>query len=322
MSSVSAASSAVVVCTGGHVLMYMKSGDIKDAHNVFDTMRHRNIVSWNSIIVGYGMHGDGKKAMSVLIEMMQQGFKPDEQTLASVLSSCANQAAANEATQAHNYAIKTGLHDHLSVSNALTFAYAKCGNLHYASQVFESITKPDIVSFSSMVFSYAFHGLGKEAMDTFKTMLHGGVRPDKVVFLGVLSACNHAGLVEEGLCYFKSMIRDYQISPGSEHYTCLVDLLGRAGYIDDAYDVVINMPFEPGGDVLGALIGACKLHGNTGLGKWVGDKLCELEPCKSVNYKLMSSIHTALERWDEAAEVRRELRGWCGGSIVAGCSWI
>lgn len=302
---------------------YMKSGDFQDAHKVFDEMRHRNTVSWNSIIIGYAMHGDSKSAMRVLTQMIQQGFRPDDRTLASVLSSCANQSAANEAAQVHNHSIKTGLDNHLSVSNALIFSYAKSGNILYASRVFQSIHKPDIVSFSSMISSYAFHGLGKEAINTFEKMLkHGGIWPDKVVFLGVLSACSHAGLVEKGLYYFKSMVRDYQISPGSEHYACLIDLLGRAGYIDEAYDVVVNMPFEPDGDVLGALIGACKLHGNACLGKLVGERLHELEPCKSVNYKLMNNIYVGLERWDEVVKVRRELEGLGCDCMVAGCSWM
>ncbi|KAH7690538.1 TPR-like protein [Dioscorea alata] len=274
---------------------YMKSGDFKDAHKVFNEMLHCNTVSWNSIIIGYAMHGDSKNAMRVLTQMIQQGFRPDDRTLASVLSSCANQPAANEAAQVHNHSIKTGLDNHLSVSNALIFSYAKSGNILYASQVFQSIHKPDIVSFSSMISSYAFHGFGKEAIDTFEKMLkHGGIWPDKVVFLGVLSACSHAGLVEKG----------------------------RAGYIDEAHDVVVNMPFEPDGDVLGALIGACKLHGNACLGKLVGDKLHELEPCKSVNYKLMSNIYVGLERWDEAVKVRRELERLGCDCMVAGCSWM
>ncbi|XP_010918754.3 pentatricopeptide repeat-containing protein At2g46050, mitochondrial isoform X1 [Elaeis guineensis] len=300
--------------------MYAKCGDVKDARRAFRVMENRNIVSWNTMIVGYGQCGEGKEAVKLLVQMLQGGLKPDELTLASVLSSCADMSAINEAIQIHDYVMKDGFEAFVSIGNALIMAYAKSGCIHNAFQSFCSISKPDLVTWSSMIYSYAFHGLARESIDIFGKMLHEGIRPDGIAFLGVLSACSHAGLVEEGLHYFDSMRKDYQIQPSSEHYTCLLDLLGRAGHINEAYDVLLNIPLEPDANILGAFIGACKVHGNVELAKWAGDMLFNIEPEESVNYMLMSNVYAAVGCWEEVARMRRMMRNCCGNK-VPGYSW-
>ncbi|OVA13980.1 Pentatricopeptide repeat [Macleaya cordata] len=301
--------------------MYAKNGNLQKAREIFDGMITRNIVSWNTMIVGYGQNGDGKEAMKLLRKMLQRSFKPDELTLASILSSSANLAAINEVVQIHGLATKNGLEDFLSVGNALINAYYKCGNISCAVQSFNLIKNPNLFTWTSMICAYAFHGFSKQALEIFEEMLSKGVKPDGVAFVGVLSACSHGGLVNEGLKYFGSLKRDHQILPNSEHYSCLIDLLGRAGYLEKAYEILEKMPFEPGGDVLGVFIGACKVHKNVELAKMVGDKLLKLEPDESVNYTVLSNIYASVGSWSEVARVRKMMREFCDDK-VPGCSWM
>ncbi|XP_020081138.1 pentatricopeptide repeat-containing protein At2g46050, mitochondrial-like [Ananas comosus] len=310
-----------VVVGSALVDMYAKCCEIVDARRAFDARGARNVVSWNAMIVGYGQCGEGKEAMKLLSRMIKFGFKPDELTLASILSSCAHIAATNETTQVHGYAVKMGFQDFVSIGNALIIAYAKNGFIDDAFSSFCLITGPDLVTWSSMVSSYAYHGLPSDAIDLFEKMLREGIRPDGVALLGVLSACSHAGLVEEGLRYFASMRNEYQISLNSEHYTCLVDLLGRANQLEVAYSVLSNMCLKPDADVLGAFIGACKVHGNTRLAKWAAEKLFKLQPSEPVNYKLMSNIYSSTGQWEDVATVRSTMRTKCCTNMP-GFSWI
>jgi pentatricopeptide repeat protein len=302
--------------------MYAKCGRVDEARWVFDAMAVRNVVSWNAIVVCYGRVGGGKDAVELFRWMLRDGSCcPDELTLASVLSSCASVAAANEATQVHAYAIKRGFHRFLQVANAVITAYGKTGFAREAGQMFAMICDPDVVTWSCMVSSLAYLGLCKDAVHVFERMLQQGVQPDSVAFLGVLSACSHAGLVEEGLHYFLMMARGYNIDPNSQHLACLVDLLGRAGRIQDAYNIVIKLSCENNADIVGAFLGACKLRGKIELAKWAADRLLCLEPSEAVNYLLMSNAFAAAGAWNELAKVRSVMRHRCG-SKVPGCSWI
>lgn len=300
--------------------MYAKNGNLDDAHQAFEGMAIRNVVTWTTMIVGYGKNGEGKEAMKLFTRMLRDGLKPDDLTLASLLSSCANLAAATETNQLHAYVVKCGLEEFTSIGNALISAHSRCGCIVSAFKSFSLICKPNLVTWTSMIGACAFHGLAKEAIKIFERMLHEGVRPDRITFVGVLSACSHAGLVDEGLRYFNLMTGDHQIVPDSEHYTCLVDLLGRAGFLDEAYDVLINMPFKPGANVLGAFVGACKVHGNIKLAEWAAHMLFELEPDEAVNYAVMSNIYAAEGSWSEVARVRKMMRNRSNYK-VPGCSW-
>ncbi|KAF8658075.1 hypothetical protein HU200_059540 [Digitaria exilis] len=302
--------------------MYAKYGLVADARRVFDNMVVRNVVSWNAIIVCYGCHGEGKNAVELFRLMLMDGCCcPDERTLASVLSSSANMAAANEATQVHACAQKRGLQGFLQVANALIVAYGKNGFVREVTQIFAMTGNPDIITWSSMVSSYAYLGHANDAILVFERMLQQGVQPDGVAFLGVLSACSHAGLIEDGLQYFLMMTRGYRIYPSPQHLACLVDLLGRAGRIEDAYDVVVKLSCESNADIIGAFLGACKMRGNIELAKWATDKLLCLEPSEAVNYLLMSNAFAAAGDWNELAKVRSVMRNRCANK-VPGCSWI
>ncbi|KAJ6821595.1 pentatricopeptide repeat-containing protein-like, mitochondrial [Iris pallida] len=311
-----------VVAGSAIVDMYAKCRLVEDARRAFDLMDCRNVVSWNSIVVGYGRHGGGKEAMRLLVRMIRGGRpKPDEVTLASVLSSCADSAAAGEATQVHGFLAKGGYEGFTSVGNALIVAYARSGRIDSACKCFRAVSRPDSVSWNSMVSSFAFHGLAEKAIGAFDGMVAAGLEPDGIAFLGVLSACSHAGLVEQGWRYFASMREDYRIEPSPEHYTCLVDLLGRANRLSEAYDVVRSMPFEPGADVLAAFLGACKVHGDTALAEWAAERLLSVQPEEPPNYKAMANVYATLGRWDDVARLRKMMRD-TRVRAIPGCSWI
>ncbi|XP_040987252.1 pentatricopeptide repeat-containing protein At2g46050, mitochondrial isoform X1 [Juglans microcarpa x Juglans regia] len=301
--------------------MYAKNKNIDDARKAFDGIAIKNVVSWNTMIVGYGQQGDGKEAMKLLRGMLRTYLYLDELALSSILSSCGNVSATCEIMQVHACTVKFGFQVFISISNALINAYSKCGSILGAYQCFSSVLKPDLVTWTSILCAYAFHGLAKEATNLFEKMLSHGMKPDPIAFLGVLSACSHGGLVEKGLHYFNLMINDYQIVPDSNHFTCLIDLLARSGLLDEAFSVLASMPIEPGSDTLGAFIGACKVHKNLELAKWAAEKLFALEPNKLVNYALMSNVYASQSRWFDVAGARKMIRDRCD-SKVPGCSWV
>lgn len=286
-----------VVVESALVDMYAKNEHITDARKAFDAMAFRNVVSWTTIIVGYGRHGDGKEAIELLKRMLREDFVPDELTLASLLSSCGNLSMASETVQVHAYAVKHVFSNSLSIGNALINAYSKCGSILHAYQSFSSITAPDLFSWTSMIGAYAFHGFPKEAIQLFEEMLVNGVKPDSIVFLEVLSACSHGGLFSKGLQYFSLMTNYYQIMPSSEHYTCLVDLFGRLGLLDEAYEILNSMPVESQLDALKAFVGACKIHGNVKLAKWAAQKLFAMDPNDTATYVLMSNLCASDSNW-------------------------
>ncbi|XP_050895438.1 pentatricopeptide repeat-containing protein At2g46050, mitochondrial-like [Lathyrus oleraceus] len=188
-----------VLVASALINMYAKNKNIIDARRVFDEMSIRNVVAWNTMVVGCGNHGDGNEVMRLLREMLREGFLPDELTISSVISSCGYASAITETLQAHAFAVKLSCHDFLSVANSLINAYSKCGSIASAFKCFELTSQPDLVTWTSLICAYAFHGLAKEATEMFEKMLSRGIIPDKIAFLGVLTACAHRGLVTKGL---------------------------------------------------------------------------------------------------------------------------
>ncbi|KAG0453305.1 hypothetical protein HPP92_025969 [Vanilla planifolia] len=310
------------IVVGGSLLnMYAKCGAIADARLLFDGMPQRNVVVWNAIIVGYGRCGQFEEAVKALAEMIREGWQPDELTLSSVLSSCASLAAGIDSEQVHCFAVKTNLCSFPSTANALIVSYAKIGSIYNSYKCFSSISAPNLITWTSMIHSFAFHGFAAEAVALFERMLQEGENPDSVIFVALLSACSHAGLLEIGLQYFESMKKEHQIEPRAVHYACIVDLLGRAGHVHVAYRFIAQMPFEPNSDVLGAFLSACKFHGNVEMAQWAADKLLVMEPNDSVNYRSMSNIHATCKHWKRVADVRRTMRQNCRLK-VPGCSWL
>ncbi|KHN46719.1 Pentatricopeptide repeat-containing protein, mitochondrial [Glycine soja] len=286
-----------------------------------DEMVIRNVVAWNTIIVGCENCGEGNDVMKLLREMLREGFFPDELTISSIISSWGYASAITETMEAHVFVVKSSFQEFSSVANSLISAYSKCGSITSACKCFRLTREPDLVTWTSLINAYAFHGLAKEAIEVFGKMLSCGVIPDRISFLGVLSACSHCGLVTKGLHYFNLMTSVYKIVPDSGQYTCLVDLLGRRGLINEAFEFLRLMPMEAESNTLGAFIGSCNLHENIGMAKWAAEKLFIKEPEKNVNYGVMSNIYASHRHWYDVEGVRRMMGNKCDAR-VPGCSWI
>eukprot|EP00253_Pinus_taeda_P001094 PITA_01094 len=300
---------------------YAKSGCIEDARHLFGKMPERNLVSWTAMISGYAQNGYSEEALNVFCQMLGVDVKPNEFTFASVLSSCATLPAPEAGKQVHVHVIRNGFEFNIFVASALLDMYAKCGSIKRARMVFDQMPMRDDVLWNAMIVGYAQNGDGEETLRLFKQMLQAGVKPDHITFIGVLSACSHTGLIEEGYSYFDSMSRDYFITPRADHYACMIDLVGRAGLLDLAEDLINKMPIEPDAIVWSALLGACRIHGNIDLGKRAAEGLLKLEPLNVVTHILLSNIYAAAGRWDEAAKIRKLMKER-GVKKKPGCSWI
>eukprot|EP01018_Ginkgo_biloba_P038372 Gb_05116 [translate_table: standard] len=301
--------------------MYAKCGSIYFARQWFDKMCKRDVVSWNAMIAGYNQNGHFNKALTLFNEIQLQDLKPNSTTLVSILPACANLSALQRGKRIHGYIIKSGFELDAVVLTALIDMYAKCGNIEFARQLFDKMFQRNLVSWNAIILGYGMHGHGEDALALFSKMQQTGMKPDHVTFIGVLSACSHAGLVDEGWQYFDCMSREYGLEPKVEHYACLVDLLGRAGHLDEAYNFVKAMPLEPDAVVWGALLGACRIHGNTVLGEHVAEQLFELEPENVGCYVLLSNIYADAGRWDDVAKVRTLMKDR-GLKKTPGCSLI
>ncbi|KAF8378525.1 hypothetical protein HHK36_029868 [Tetracentron sinense] len=301
--------------------MYSKCRSIKSAETVFKGMIRKNIVSWTAMLVGYGQNGFSEDAVRIFCQMQRNGVKPDDFTLGSVISSCANLASLEEGAQFHGWGLVSGLVSFITVSNALVTLYGKCGSIKDSHQLFNEMHIRDEVTWTALVSGYAQFGKANETINVFETMLANGMKPDGVTFIGVLSACSRAGLVEKGHQYFKSMVHEHGIKPIPDHYTCMIDLLSRAGRLDEAKKFIKQMPSLPDAIGWATLLSSCRLHGNLEIGKWAADSLLELEPQNPASYILLSSIYAAKGKWDDVARLRRGMRV-NGVRKEPGCSWI
>lgn len=289
--------------------MYGMVGDIQTARHLFDETPKLDLVSWNTIIDGYVQCGQCKEALRLFLRMQRSGLKPDDATLVIVLSACANLGALDFGRWVHSHIDGTGLDQIVSVSNSLIDMYAKCGEIDRAFRVFDGMSERNVVSWNAMILGFAVHGYADNALELFSRMREWkSLVPNDVTFLGVLCACSHRGLVQEGRQYFDSMRLDYNIRPTIKHYGCMVDLLGRAGLVEDAYELIRSMPMECNAIVWRTLLGACRNHGNVRLGEQVRRHLLELEPNHSGDYVLLSNIYASAGRWNDAIEVREAMR--------------
>jgi pentatricopeptide repeat protein len=242
-------------------------------------------------------------------------------TITSVLSACARLSALKHGKEIHHYIIRFWFESHVFVGSALIDMYSKCGSIEVARHLFDKLSERNIVSWNAMIAGYAMHGHGEDALSLFHQMQQADIDPDHITFIALLSACSHAGLIDEGWHYFISMSREYHITPKVGHYSCMVDLLGRAGRLDEAREFIDKMPFEPNADVWGALLGACRIHSNIELGKFVAERLFELQPENPGFYVVMSNIYAAAGRWEDVEKVRTMMKDR-GLKRRPGCSWI
>eukprot|EP01018_Ginkgo_biloba_P008782 Gb_27833 [translate_table: standard] len=301
--------------------MYVKCGNLERAHHVFDELPERNVVSWTALIAGYAHDGQFLEALKLFQQMQLTGISPDLDTFTSVLPACGNLAAFQQGKGIHQGIIKSGFQFDVFVESALVDMYAKCGSIEDARKVFDNMHKQDVVSWTSMIVAYAMHGHCKEALKLFQHMQQSRLKPNHVTFVGILSACCHAGLVDDGWQYFYCMSRDYHITPAVEHYCCMVDLLGRAGRLDEAYDLIKKMPMKPDAAVWGSMLGACRIHTNLELAENVAEHLLESDPKNAAHYVLLSNIYAAAGRWDDIEKVRKLMKGR-RVKKMPGYSWI
>ncbi|RDX90694.1 Pentatricopeptide repeat-containing protein, partial [Mucuna pruriens] len=301
-----------------------KAGIIHMARKLFDQMPHRNVISWSCMIHGYVRCGEYKAALSLFRILQLEGRKltPNEFTMSAVLSACARLGALEHGKWVHAYIDKTGIKIDVVLGTSLIDMYAKCGSIERAKCIFDNMgPQKDVMAWSAMIAAFAMHGLSGECLELFARMVNDGVRPNAVTFVGVLCACVHGGLVSEGSEYFKRMVNEYGISPTIQHYGCMVDLYGRAGCIEDAWNVVKSMPMEPDVMIWGTLLSGARMHGDVETCEMSIAKLLELDPTNSGAYVLLSNVYAKLGRWREVRHLRdaMEVRGI---KKVPGCSLV
>ncbi|KAE8037458.1 hypothetical protein FH972_010045 [Carpinus fangiana] len=301
---------------------YIKIGYVDEAAKVFELIDEKDIVAWSAMVAGYAQRGDTEGAVKIFLQLAKEGVKPNEFTFCSVINACAAPTAAVEqGKQFHACSIKSTLANALCISSALVTMYAKKGNIESANEVFKRQGERDLVSWNSMISGYAQHGQGKKALQVFEEMRRRDLEMDDITFIGVISACTHAGLVDEGQRYFNVMVKDHHIDPTMEHYSCMVDLYSRAGLLEKAMDIINQMPFPAGSTVWRTVLAACRVHRNLELGKHAAEKLVSLQPQDSAAYVLLSNIYAATGNWQERAKVRK-LMDKRNVKKEAGYSWI
>ncbi|XP_022977443.1 putative pentatricopeptide repeat-containing protein At3g11460, mitochondrial [Cucurbita maxima] len=273
------------------ITMYMKCGSVNHAQNLFDEMPEKGLISWNAMVSGYAQNGLATNVLELYHNMELHGIHPDPFTLVGVLSSCANLGAQSVGREVELKIQASGFTNNQFLNNALINMYARCGNLTKAQALFDEMPERTLVSWTAIIGGYGMHGHGEIAVQLFEDMIRSGIVPDGTAFVSVLSACSHAGLTSQGMEYFKMMGGNYQLEPGPEHYSCMVDLLGRAGRLNEARNLIESMAIEPDGAVWGALLGACKIHQNVKLAELAFERVVELEPANIGYYVLLSNIY-------------------------------
>ncbi|KAI4381129.1 hypothetical protein MLD38_007237 [Melastoma candidum] len=289
--------------------MYAKFSLGEQVEIAFRSIEDADVISWNCMISSCCQCLDHAKSLAIFKEMLlESNLQPDEYTFASMLSACAGLSLMRHGKQIHAHLIVANMSWDDGVNNGLVNMYAKCGLLPYACTIFEQMPLRTLVSWNTMISAYGNHGLAKRAIDVYEEMLKAGPAPDSVTYLGLLVACNHSGLVDQGVSYFNSMTDQWGISPDLEHFSCLVDLLGRAGRILEAEELLDRYSFGNDPIILGSLLSASRLHGNTATGERLAKKLLKFQPTTTSPYVLLSNLYASDETWGSVAEARKMLK--------------
>ncbi|OVA03451.1 Pentatricopeptide repeat [Macleaya cordata] len=304
------------------IAMYARRGDIESSERVFSRTPDKDVVSWNSMLYSFTINNDFDQAIKLFHQMHSEDTKPDKFTFSSVLNGCGELGAHRQGTVAHGYIIRSGFFEgYCVVQNALMDMYGKCGCIEEARKVFDEMEDRDDVSWNTIIKSYGLNAHPHEAISLFYEMQEQGRRPNRITFIALLSACSHGGLIDEGLHFFQTMSSKYQIVPDIEHYTCIVDNLGRVGRLEEAYNLIKSMPVKPDDCVWGALLGSCRIHGNVILAEVAAKHLMELKPQHPGYHVLLSNIYKDASRRNEAADVRVAMKDR-GVKKFPGYSWI
>ncbi|KAI4314833.1 hypothetical protein L6164_027701 [Bauhinia variegata] len=300
---------------------YIKCGNVDMAYEMFKAMPVKSVISWTTMIVGFVRVGMNTEALSHFQQMLIAGIKPDSIAISCSLSACAGLGALEQGRWVHAYIHKNRIKIDSVLGCVLIDMYVKCGEMPKALEVFSELEQKSVYEWTAIIGGFAIHGKGREALDWFMEMQKTGTKPTMITFTAVLTACSHAGLIEEGKLIFESMGTVYEINPSVEHYGCMVDLLGRAGLLKEAKELIEAMPVKPNAAVWGALLNACVMHKNLDLGKQIGKILIKLDPDHGGRYIHLASIHAAAGEWNQAAQVRRQIKH-IGLLNPPGCSTI
>ncbi|CAN0910592.1 Pentatricopeptide repeat-containing protein At1g11290, chloroplastic [Linum grandiflorum] len=305
------------------ISMYSKCKRVDLASDIFKKLKNRTTVSWNAMILGYAQNGCVNEALNSFCEMQSQNIKPDSFTMVSVIPALAELSIPRQAKWIHGLVVRRSLDKNVYVMTALVDMYAKCGAIHTARRLFDRMDTRHVITWNAMIDGYGVHGHGRAAVDLFMDMQKGDInmKPNHITFLCILSACSHSGLVDEGMRFFHSMKNDYALEPAMDHYGAVVDLLGRAGRLKEAWDFIKKMPVEPEIQVYGAMLGACKIHKNVDFAEKAAEKLFELNPEEGGYHVLLANIYATSSMWKKVAEVRAAMQKK-GLQKTPGCSLV
>ncbi|KAI3869181.1 hypothetical protein MKW92_022473 [Papaver armeniacum] len=306
------------------IVAYTKNGDMESAADLFHGLRNKDAVVCTAMLTGYVQNGKPKEALELFESMMKDSVvKIDEVTLVGAISACAQLGAMESANWIRNMADREGFDSakNVVVGSALIDMYSKCGSVEEAYRIFQGTTKRNVFSYTAMITGFAMHGRAESAVNLFYDMLEAEIKPNEVTFIGVLTACSHAGMVKQGKEIFERMQKDFGVIPSADHYTCIVDMLGRSGCLEEAFKLVENMPVKPHGGVWGALLGACKIHKNVEIAEIAAENLFELEPDNIGNYVVLCNIYSLAGRVNDALRIRKLIKK---KELIKkpGCSWV
>nr|GMD72069.1 putative pentatricopeptide repeat-containing protein At3g23330 [Ipomoea batatas] len=301
--------------------MYANCTLVEDAYRVFCELAEKDDVSWNSIIAGFVQNGMFDEGLKLFREMLAANKEPLPVSFSSIIPACANLTTLHLGKQLHAYIIRTGFVDNMYISSSLVDMYAKCGKIMIARWIFDKMVLRDSVSWTAMIMGYALHGYAREAILLFEKMEMEGVKPNSVAYVAVLTACSHAGLIDEGWKHFTTMRQKYGISPGLEHYAAVADLFGRAGRLAEAYELISSMHIEPTGSVWSTLLSACRVHKNVELAEKVANEITKVDPENLGPYVLLSNMYSVTGRWKDALKLRKNMKKK-GMRKTPACSWV
>ncbi|MED6110738.1 hypothetical protein PIB30_045660 [Stylosanthes scabra] len=309
------------VFCGALVNMYSKCGSLNSARTVFNMLPEKDPFACSSMVAGYAQRGLTEKAFLLFREMLFADVSVDSSVISSILGAAAYSYRSEIGTQLHAYIEKLGLQADVYIGSSLVTMYSKCGSIEDCQKSFDDAEKPDVIGWTSMIVSYAYHGKGEEALAAYELMRKEGIQPDAVTFVGILSACSHSGLVEEAFFYLNSMLKDYGIAPGHRHYASIVDVLGRSGRVREAERFINEMPVEADALIWETLLAACKVHGDFELGKVAAEKVMEFRSSDAGAYVSLSNICADVGQWEEVAKIRSSLN-WTGMKKEPGWSVV
>ncbi|KAL5813199.1 hypothetical protein ACOSQ3_028149 [Xanthoceras sorbifolium] len=303
------------------IIMYSRSGRMEEARKAFESLFEKNLVSYDSIINAYAKNLNSEERSEILHEIEDTGVGVSAYTYASLLSGASSIGAIGKGEQIHGRILKSGFESNRCVCNALISMYSRCGNIEAAFQVFKEMRDKNFISWTSMITGFQKHGFARRALEIFRDMLQAGVKPNEITYIAVLSACSHVGLISEGWKHFRSMSEEHGIVPRMEHYACMVDLLGRSGSLIETLEFIRSMPFMADAMVWRTFLGACRVHGDTELGKHAANMILERDPNDPAAYILLSNLHASAGQWKDVAEIRRSMKER-NLTKEAGYSWI